>query len=118
MSNPNLFNAQTITGKTALANVTTSIATPVTNAADSNTIVKVNSVIFSNAGSSDATVTAEVRRNSISYNIVYNVTLPTNASLLAAGRDHSFYLEEGDSLRVVSSVDSGISAIVSYDILG
>lgn len=117
MSNPNLFNTQSILGKTALSNVTTTVATVVSNSVSSNALYKINSIVFSNASSSDATVRAELLRNTLSYYIAYDITVPPRASLMACGRDHSFYLEEGDAIRVLSSSDTGITSIVSYDIL-
>lgn len=118
MANPNLFSTTTITGKTTVANATTSISSVVSNDADSNTIYKINSIVFTNSSSSDVTVRAEIRRSLNSYYLIYDVTVPPSASLIASGRENSFYLEESDSIRVRSSSDSGVHAVISYEILG
>jgi hypothetical protein len=118
MANPNLFYTQSIIGKTSLANVTTTSTTLITNSADSNTIVKVNSVILNNSSNNDITARVHVDRGGSSYYIAYDITVPPRATILTCGRDHSFYLEESDVLKAVSSSDTGVSVIVGYDILG
>jgi len=47
MAAPNIVNVTTITGKTAVANVTTVTANVITNAAGSSTVVKLNNITLS-----------------------------------------------------------------------
>ena len=47
MANPNIVNVSTIYGKTAVANVSTSVAAIVNNAPSSGSIYKINSLVVS-----------------------------------------------------------------------
>lgn len=117
MANPNLFSTTTITGKTAVTAVTTTVASLITNSASSGTICKVNSLHITNSGTTDVTATVDLRRSSVSYYLVYQVVVPAKSTLIALGREGSFYLEEGDTLRVEGSSDNNTTAIASYEIM-
>lgn len=118
MANPNLFQINNILGKTAVGAVTTTVSTLITNASASGDIYKVNSVLISNSSGNDITITMDLYRSSTAYYIAYQVTVPSRATLLLSGREQSFYLEEGDALRFTGSVDTNITAVASYEILG
>jgi hypothetical protein len=117
MANPNLFSTTTITGKTAVNTVTTTVGTVVANAGSSGQIYKINSMYVTNNGTTDVTVTVDLRRSNVSYYLVYQVVVPAKSTLIAIGREGSFYLEESDTLRIEGSADNNITAITSYEIL-
>ena len=59
MANPNIASATSILGNTVYGSLSTSLTEVLENAASSNTIVKVNSVVISNVdGTNAADVTA------------------------------------------------------------
>ena len=55
MAAPNIVSLTTITGKTAVANVTTVSANVITNAAASGSVLKINNIVLSNYTSATAT---------------------------------------------------------------
>lgn len=116
MANPNIVNVSDIRGKTAVSNITTEIATIVTNSNSSNTIYKVNSLIISNIdGANNCNITADIFRSNVSYKIASTIVVPADASLIVIAKDISVYLEEGDSLRLQASANGDLQAICSYE---
>ena len=118
MAAPDIVNVTSILGKTAVANVSTTATDLLTNAAASNKVYKVNTVIISNIdGTVAADVTASFRRSSVDYALTSTVTVPADASLVILTKDSSVYLEEGDSLRFTASANSDLQAVISYEII-
>lgn len=116
MAAPNIVGVTTITGKTAVANVSTVAADLVTNSAASNKVFKVNTLIISNIdGASGADITASVFRSSIEYKIMHTVPVPADASLVVISKDTQIYLEEGDSIRLTASANGDLQAVCSYE---
>jgi hypothetical protein len=119
MAAPNIVNVSTITGKTAVLAVTTSSSSSiVTNASNSNAVVKINSMIIANIhGSSTYDLNVALFRSSTLFYIASTVAVPSDASLVAISKDANVYLEEGDELRVWSNANSVLHAICSYEII-
>jgi hypothetical protein len=121
MTAPNIVNVATITGKTDLANLTTSGNTVVSNASDSNAIYKINSVIVSNIdGTNDAAVTVNLVRTSgtpLSAALASTITVPADSTLVVISKDMGIYLEEGYSIQGVASANGDLQAISSYEII-
>lgn len=118
MAAPNIVNVTTITGKTALMAVTTSQTSIVSNASNSNSVVKINSLIVANIqGSSAYDVNIVVNRGGTSYYLAYTISVPADASLVAISKDSNIYLEENDSLQIWSNANSVIHATCSYEII-
>lgn len=118
MAAPNVVNVTTITGKTGVLAVTTSAQNIVTNSANSNSVIKVNSLLISNIhGSSSTDLYVDLYRNSTSYYIAYTISVPADASLVVLSKDSGIYLEEGDSLRVWAASSSILHAVCSYEII-
>lgn len=116
MAAPNIVNVATITGKTAVLNVTTSATAIVTNSAASNKVFKINSLNIANInGTAPADVTVDLFRSSTAYNLLFTVSVPNDSSLVAISKDTSIYLEEGDSLRITASANSYLTAVCSYE---
>lgn len=117
MANPNIVNVSTITGKTAVMNVTTTPADIVVNTANSNTVLKINYLSIANVdGTAVAEITVSLFRGSVEYKIAHTIQIPADASLSAL--DRHMYLEEGDSLRIAASANGDIQAVCSYEVLG
>jgi hypothetical protein len=118
MANPNIVNVTSILGKTAVLAVTTTPTDIVSNASDSDTVVKINNLIVSNIdGTSAAEVTASVFRGSVEYKLAHTISVPADATLVVLDKGTSVYLEEGDSLRLTASANSDLQAVCSYEVI-
>ena len=114
MAAPNIVNVTTITGKTAVQQVTTSATAIVTNSAASGKVFKVNALYVSNVdGATNADITVDLFRSSTAYRIVNTVVVPADAVLDVISK--SIYLEEGDTLRLTASANSDLEAVCSYE---
>lgn len=116
MAQPNIVNVTTIRGNTALMNVTTVSTNVVVNAASSNKVYKVNTLLISNIdGTNSADISAEFWRSGIAYDIASTIAVPADASLVLISKDTSIYLEEGDYIRLQASANNDLNAILSYE---
>jgi hypothetical protein len=121
MAAPNIVNVTTITGKTTVTNLTTTSATAVvSNAASSNKVFKINSLIVSNVDGSNA---ADITINLYSQDdiggtatqIVSTVSVPADASLVVISKDTSIYLEEDKSIGATASASNDLKVVCSYE---
>lgn len=118
MTAPNLLVITTVTGKTAVANVTTSAANIVSNGTGSNQLIKINSLVVTNIDTANAIgVTAGVLRSSVTYKVASNISVPSNSALIAISKDANIFLEEGDVLTVVGTANN-LQAVCSYELIG
>jgi len=121
MANPNIVNVTDIRGKTAVVNLSTTNATAVvSNAASSNKVFKINSLIVSNVDGSNA---ADITINLYSQDdiggtatqIVSTVSVPADASLVVISKDTSIYLEEDKSIGATASAANDLKVVCSYE---
>jgi hypothetical protein len=116
MAAPNIVNVSTITGKTAVQAVTTSVTAIVTNSAESNKVFKINSLVISNIdGTNSADITVDIFRSSVAYRIASTIAVPADATLVTISKETAIYLEEGDSLRCTASANGDLQAVCSYE---
>lgn len=116
MANPNIVNVTDIRGKTAVQSVTTSATAIVTNSAGSNKVFKVNALSIANINGTNAVdVTVYVVRSSTNYALASTITVPADATLVVLSKDTSIYLEEGDSITTLASINSYAQAVCSYE---
>lgn len=114
MATPNLINATTINGLTAVAAITTTPTAILTNSAASGKAQRVNALYVSNVnGSTAATVTISVVRSTTSYRLAYQMSVPAASTLDLISK--TFYLNEGDTLNISASVNSYLEAVLSYE---
>ena len=114
MAAPNIVNVTTITGKTAVQQVTTSATAIVTNSAASGKVFKVNALYVSNVdGTNNADINVDIFRSSTAYHIAKTVSVPADSTLDVISK--SIYLEEGDTLRLTASANSDLEAVCSYE---
>lgn len=114
MATPNIINAATINGLTALAAVTTTATSILTNAAASGKAHRVNALYVSNVnGTTAATVTVSILRSATSYRVVYQMSVPAASTLDLINK--TIYLNEGDALQISASVNSYLEAVLSYE---
>lgn len=120
MANPNILTASSITGNVAYsAPANTSATTLITNASSSGTIVKVESLTCANVSGSTATATVSVNSaaagGGTAYRLVYQISVPTNATLQVIDKNTPVYLPENSSLVVTSGTSSAIEYVSSYE---
>jgi len=121
MAAPNLANLTTITGKTAVANLSSTNATLVVeNTASSNKVFKINAFYVSNV---DGTSSAEITVNLYSAanlggtatQLVSTVTVPADSTLVVIDRDGAIYLEEDRSIGATASAANDLKVVCSYE---
>ncbi len=121
MANPNILSATSIQGKTTAVNLTSTSATVVlSNAASSNRVFKVNTLIVSNV---DGSAAADISINyytgaslgGTATQILHTVTVPADSSLIVISKDTPIYLEENTSLGATASVANDLKVVCSYE---
>jgi hypothetical protein len=114
MTAPNVVAVATITGKSAVQAVGTSATAIISNAGGSGKVLKVNALLVSNIENSTAySITVDLYRSSTAYRVATSISVPANSTLDVINK--SFYLEEGDSLRLTANSASKLEAICSYE---
>lgn len=117
MAAPNIVNVTTITGKTAVANVTTVTSNVIVNAASSGQVYKVNTIMVSNIdGTNDATVSVSVLRGA-PYFLASTINIPADSTMVLVDKNGAFYLEEGDAINTVGSANDDLQILCSYEII-
>jgi hypothetical protein len=121
MAAPNIVNVTTITGKSAVVDLTgTSATLVVENPASSNKVFKINSLVVSNVdgtNAADITVSffSEDNIGGTATEIVSTVSVPADASLVVIDKNTSIYLEEDRSLGATAGAANDLKVIVSYE---
>jgi hypothetical protein len=116
MAAPNIVTTATITGRTAVANVTTTATAIITNSAASNKVFKINTLIIANIdGVNVCDINVDLFRSSVAWSIANTITVPADASLVVISKENTIYLEEGDALRLTASANNDLHAICSYE---
>lgn len=121
MAAPNMVNVTTITGKTAVASLTTTNATLVVeNAASSGKVLKINTIIVSNINATvNRTITvslySEDNIGGTATQIASTVTVPADASLVVISKDTGIYLEEDKSIGATASDANDLKVVCSYE---
>ena len=121
MASPNIVNVTTITGKTNVVSLTTTNATEVvSNAAASNKVFKINSLVVSNVdGTNAADITislySEDNIGGTATQIVSTVSVPADASLVVIDKNTSIYLEEDKSIGATAGSASDLKVVCSYE---
>lgn len=117
MAAPNLLGTTTVTGKTALATLSTVTSNVITNSSSSNTVSKLNSVILTNYTGSAVSANIMINRSSDIYYVGGTVAIPAYSTLVLLGKDTSVYLEEGDVLQANVSANTSVSMTASYELM-
>ena len=121
MAAPNIVNVTTITGKSAVVDLTgTSATLVVENPASSGKVFKINSLVVSNVdGTNAADITisffSEDNIGGTATEIVSTVSVPADASLVVIDKNTSIYLEEDRSLGATAGAANYLKVIVSYE---
>jgi len=121
MAAPNIVNIATMLGKVVTADLTTTSATSVlSNAASSNKVFKVNSLVVANIDTANA-VNVTVNHYSAAAlggtatPIASTISIPPNASLIVIDKTTMIYLEENMSIGVTAGTASKLKVVCSYE---
>jgi hypothetical protein len=123
MTAPNIVNVATITGSTSTVNLTTtSITSLVSNAASSNQVYKINSVIVANTNGTNAcnftlSFCSAASAGGTASPLASTISVPANASLIALDKSTSIYLPENTSLGITAGTASVLQVTVSYEVI-
>ena len=130
MAAPNIASLTTITGKTTYFTPTgTTAVVLLTNAASSNTVLKINQIVVANVDGTnavDATVSiytngavaqGSAPSGGTAYPIASTVSVPADASLIVTDKTTSLYLEENTCISITSGTASKLTFSVSYELM-
>ena len=119
MAAPNIVNVTSIYGKTVYdSDVATSNSVILANAASSNKLYKINTIIAANidgTNAADITVYVTNASGTTLFRLANTITVPADSTLVIISKDTSFYLEENMSIRSFASAAGDISLMVSYE---
>ena len=124
MANPNIVNVTSILGNTS-TNLISSTADPfatalVANAAYSDKVYKINSIIVANVdGSAAADITIKIFSEDdlggTGTAIASTISVPADASLVVIDKTTSFYLLEDQSIGATASAANDLVVTVSWE---
>lgn len=119
MANPNIVDVTTILGNTTTVSATTSFQTLVNNKASSGKIMKVNTLLATNANGGNAvTVTVVLYPQDdlggASQTIAHTISVPEDSTLIVIDKNTSFYLLEDRTLAANAGA-SGVVFTTSFD---
>ncbi len=116
MAAPNLKSPTTILGRTARYAVTTSLANALANSAASGKVLKINSIFCANVdGTLAADISVSIYDGTNDRYLAKTISIPADATQILSTKDTYFYLEEGDSIRAIASVDGDLELVIGYE---
>lgn len=121
MAAPNIVNVATITGKTAVVDLSTTSATLVVeNPASSGKVFKINSLYVANVdGTNNADITisiySEDNIGGTATEICKTIVVPADATLVVIDKNSSIYLEEDKSIGATAGAASDLKIVCSYE---
>jgi len=123
MAAPNIVNVANITGVSTFVSgiSTTNTSVIVSNAASSNQVYKLNTLMAANTTGSNATVTVKIFNAAAgagtSVSIASTITVPNGSSLAIIGKDTPLYLEENRSVGAIAGTANAIDIVASYEVI-
>jgi hypothetical protein len=121
MANPNLAAVTTILGNNSSTALSTTSATSiVSNAAASNKVFKINTIMVANV---DGTSAADITINKYSaaalggtaFPIASTISVPADATLIVVDKTTSFYLKENESIGATAAVANDLVVTCSWE---
>lgn len=120
MANPNIVNVTSIIGNSLSVAVGTSATSLASNAASSNKVFKINSIVIANI---DGTAAADITVNIYSAAalggsataIVSTISVPADASLIVTDKTTTFYLLENQSIGAIAGTSGDLVATISFE---
>jgi hypothetical protein len=125
MAAPNIVNVSTITGTSTFSSgiTTNGVTVLASNAANSNQVYKVNTILATNTSASIASVTVRTFNaaggTGTSTNIAFSISIPSGSTLAVLGKDTPIYLPENTSIGAFAGVGNtnNIDIITSYEVI-
>ena len=119
MAAPNIVGVTTVTGETTYVSCNGSNQVLVDNAANSNYVYRINSIIAANDdGSSAGDITVSIHDSEAgggtAYKLAHTVSVVADSTLVILDRASSIYLPENKSI-VVNGSASRIDVVCSYE---
>lgn len=120
MANPNIVNVTSIYGVTSYLIPTTTTATTWTALTPAvGTVNKIDNIVAANVTGTAASITVSINSAAAgagtNYRLVFQVTVPANASLVVVDKSTAFYLGEAQSIVVTSGTTNAIEMTASYE---
>lgn len=115
MAAPNLKSPSTVTGKTATAALTTSLAAVLTNASDSGKVLKVNTLRAANVSGTSVAVDLALYRGSTTTYLLKGGSIDASKTLITTDKNEYIYLEEGDTLQAKASTSASVDLSINYE---
>lgn len=121
MAAPNIVNVSSIVGITTfVANISnTSPSVIISNAANSNTVLKVNTLLASNTTGTSANITVKFFNQAAgagtSVSIGTTIAVPAGSTLALIGKDTPVYVEENRSMAAQAGTANSIDILASYE---
>lgn len=115
MAAPNLRAPSTVTGKTAMAALSTSLAATLSNAAASGKVLKVNTIRAANVAVASVTVDLAIVRGATTRYLLKGGTVDAGKTLIATDKNEYIYLEEGDELQAKASAATSVDLTLNYE---
>mgnify|MGYP000010435272 CR=1 FL=1 len=127
MANPNIVNVSAIYGTTTYytpSGTTAVVLLP--NAAASGKVFKINQIVAANVTATACNATVSIYTNGAvaqgsapsggtAFPVLYQVSVPGNASLVCVDKSTAIYLMEGTSITVTSATGSSLTFSISYE---
>ena len=121
MAAPNIVNVSAIYGKVVTADLTsTSAISVLSNAASSNKVFKVDSLVVANIDTANA-VNVTVNHYSAAAlggtatPIASTISVPANSSLIVIDKTTMIYLEENMSIGAIAGTAAKLKVVCSYE---
>jgi len=120
MANPNILGATTIYGNTTYLIPGTTGATAWTALTPSaNTVHKVENITVSNVTANAVPITLSINSSTggagTAYRIAYQISVPSNATLVVTDKTTSFYVTETQSVVATVGTASALELVASYE---
>lgn len=121
MAAPNIVGISTLLGKTVTNTLAdTSATTVLSNAAASNKVFKVNTIIVANIdGSNAADITVAIHPEDdgggTGVKIANTISVAADSTLILTDKASSFYLEEDRSIVATASAGNDLAVTISYE---
>jgi hypothetical protein len=123
MAAPNIVNVSTITGvSTFVSNISnTNASVIVSNAASSNQVLKLNTLMAANTTGSSANITVKIFNAAAgagtSVSIASTISVPSGSTLAIIGKDTPLYIEENRSIGAIAGTANAIDIVASYEVI-
>ena len=119
MAAPNIVNVASIIGVSTFIGITTTAPVVlISNAASSNQVYKINTLLAAGIGATTA-ITVKIHSAAAgagtSVSIASTITVPQGSSLAIIGKDTPLYLEENRSISVTAAAINSIDVVASYE---